>query len=206
MSFNRYNRCHYDTLGVSKDASIDEIKAAFRKLSLQTHPDIVGPNACSEKFKQISHAASVLTNTKLKQAYDDKRSSYISNHFTSSKNFHKYDNHTGTYRHNEGNYGSNNTRMAPFTVQLFRVRNLILGPIIVYISVSALQYMFNIENNTMEQNKKLFTNDDKANVVQAWYNPKTQRYETPAPWDPIYQQLQPELQYVPRHQVQSRSQ
>ena len=65
--------------------------------------------------------------------------------------------------------------------------------------------MFGVETNSIETNKKLFTQDDKTAMVQVWLNPQSGQYETPAPWDPIYQQLQPELQYVPRNQVQSRT-
>jgi hypothetical protein len=95
--------------------------------------------------------------------------------------------------------------MTPFIVQVFRPRNLILGPILLYLGVSLTQYMFGIESNSVETNRAQFTQDEKACMVQAWFNPQTGQYETPAPWDPIYRQLQPELQYVPRNQVQSRS-
>ena len=45
---------HYETLGVSKTATQDEIKSAYRKLVKQYQPDL-HPNdpACAEKFKEI---------------------------------------------------------------------------------------------------------------------------------------------------------
>jgi curved DNA-binding protein CbpA len=202
MSFSGRKKCHYETLGVGKDATMEEIKAAFRKLSLETHPDVAGANACPEKFKLISNAASVLTNVKLKRVYDESQrslySSSLSNHFTGSHNFHRHG-----HDHHKGNSSFNAT--TPWIVHLFRPRNLILGPIVLYVGVSTMQYMFGVETNPIEANKKLFSHDDKAAMVQAWLNPQSGRYETPAPWDPIYQQLQPELQYVPRNQVQSRT-
>ena len=207
MSYSSRQKCYYETLGVEKDATIEEIKAAFRKLSLETHPDVAGANVCPEKFKSISNAASVLTSTKLKEAYDEKQrwshSNSLSNHFTRSHNFHRHSNDQQQHVFHKANSSFNAT--TPWVVHLFRPRNLIFGPIVLYIGVSTIQYIFGVETNPIEANKKLFTHDDKAAMVQAWLNPQSGQYEAPAPWDPIYQQLQPELQYVPREQVQSRS-
>ena len=210
MSFNPQNKkCHYETLGVKKDATTEEIKAAFRKLSLETHPDVAGANVSPETFKSISHAASVLTNTRLKQVYDEKQrswyDSHISNHYTRSHNFHRHGPDAQHNFHHKANNNNSFNASTPWIVHLLRPRNLILGPIILYVSVTTIQYMFGVETNSIETNKKLFTQDDKTAMVQAWLNPQSGQYETPAPWDPIYQQLQPELQYVPRNQVQSRT-
>jgi hypothetical protein len=41
-------------------------------------------------------------------------------------------------------------------------------------------------------------------MVEAWRNPSTGRYEQPAPWDPIYRQLRPKLEMIPREKVQKR--
>jgi len=47
-------RDYYEILGVSKTASADEIKKAFRRLAVQHHPDKEGGN--EEKFKEINEA------------------------------------------------------------------------------------------------------------------------------------------------------
>lgn len=61
-------RDFYEVLGVSKTASDDEIKKAYRKLAVQHHPDKEGGN--EEKFKEISEAYEVLKDKQKRQRYD----------------------------------------------------------------------------------------------------------------------------------------
>lgn len=61
-------RDYYDVLGVSKSASADEIKKAFRKLAVKHHPDKEGGDEA--KFKEAAEAYEVLSNTDKKQRYD----------------------------------------------------------------------------------------------------------------------------------------
>lgn len=62
---------YYDVLGVSKTASQDEIKSAYRKLAKQYHPDF-HPNdaAAAEKFKEINEANEVLSDEQKRKQYD----------------------------------------------------------------------------------------------------------------------------------------
>lgn len=60
----------YDVLGVSRDASKDEIKKAYRKLSKKYHPDINKEANAEDKFKQVSEAYEVLSDDQKKAAYD----------------------------------------------------------------------------------------------------------------------------------------
>lgn len=59
---------YYDILGISKDASADEIKKAYRNLSKKYHPD-VNPDG-EEQFKNIAEAYDVLSDPQKKQTYD----------------------------------------------------------------------------------------------------------------------------------------
>lgn len=59
---------YYEVLGVSKDASADEIKKAFRRLAVQYHPDKEGGDEA--KFKEVNEAYEVLKDSSKRQRYD----------------------------------------------------------------------------------------------------------------------------------------
>lgn len=61
---------HYDVLGVSRDASQDEIKKAYRKLARELHPDVNPSEDASERFKLVTHAFDVLGDPEQRQNYD----------------------------------------------------------------------------------------------------------------------------------------
>jgi curved DNA-binding protein len=64
-------KTHYETLGVSRDATHDQIKLAYRKLSKKHHPDVSGGNKESEKiFLEVTEAYKVLKDQASREAYD----------------------------------------------------------------------------------------------------------------------------------------
>jgi molecular chaperone DnaJ len=64
-------RDYYEILGVSKSASADEIKKAYRKLAIKYHPDKnPGDKSAEEKFKEAAEAYEILSDNDKRARYD----------------------------------------------------------------------------------------------------------------------------------------
>ena len=107
---------YYEVLGISKTATADEIKKAYRNLAFKYHPDRnSGDKAAEEKFKEINEAYDVLSDEKKRADYDSfgtsnshysgTNNSYNRNNdFTNEETFWNWFNGNTT-----NSYGNNNT-------------------------------------------------------------------------------------------------
>jgi molecular chaperone DnaJ len=60
----------YDVLGVSRDATAEEIKRSYRKLARELHPDVNPDPATQDRFKEVTAAYEVLSDPDKRQMYD----------------------------------------------------------------------------------------------------------------------------------------
>ena len=65
-------RDYYEVLGVSRNASAQELKKAFKKLAMKYHPDRNPDDSqAAEKFKELSEAYEILSDDQKRQTYDN---------------------------------------------------------------------------------------------------------------------------------------
>ena len=79
---------YYEILGVSSDASLQEIKSAYRKLARKYHPDVAGAEG-TEKFKEVTEAYETLSDETKRKRYDILFGIFNYNQSTSQKNAQK---------------------------------------------------------------------------------------------------------------------
>ena len=107
---------YYEILGISKSASADEIKKAYRNLAFKYHPDRnSGDKAAEEKFKEINEAYDVLSDEKKRADYDsfgtgNSYSSRTNSSYNKSNDFANEETFWNWFNGNTTNsYGNNNS-------------------------------------------------------------------------------------------------
>ncbi|MBI4201313.1 MAG: molecular chaperone DnaJ [Chloroflexi bacterium] len=84
-------RDYYEVLGVSPDASDEDIKKAFRRLALEYHPDRNKNPAAEERFKEVNEAYQVLSSAEKRTAYDRFGHAGVSTNGDTSRGFDGFD-------------------------------------------------------------------------------------------------------------------
>ncbi|KAF7805431.1 dnaJ-like protein subfamily B member 8 isoform X1 [Senna tora] len=79
----------YDVLGVSPNATVDEIKKAYRKLALKYHPDVNKEDKAQQKFMRIKNAYNTLLNSTSRRKYDSGYGSSDFSYYSAQRNQRK---------------------------------------------------------------------------------------------------------------------
>mmetsp|Transcript_16423 Transcript_16423/g.24217 ORF Transcript_16423/g.24217 Transcript_16423/m.24217 type:complete len:186 (-) Transcript_16423:1641-2198(-) len=182
-------KSHYDTLGISKEADLEEVKKAFRVLSMQTHPDVASDKSQEGRFKQISEAYRVLSNKRERKLYD-----YEVEQATLFGGLRRAPKDAGFGP--DGRPWAKPPATQGFWDIFFRPRNLLIGATFGVFGGFLFRSFFRDERRHI--------NLQGASKVEAWKNPKSGQWELPAPWDAEYKRLKPTLHFVPREKVQQR--
>jgi curved DNA-binding protein CbpA len=190
---------HYDVLGVPRQATHEEIKAAFRKLSFEHHPD-VAKESNGEIFKAIANAHSVLSNPNERRRYDrqlEERTMWRQPGYRppgEGGDWYGRDHH---FR--RPTTGTNKRGMHVAMDTLTHPRYVIMG-------IAGFGTIFMLASFLGGiSSKQPQYHHHSSTLVEAWKNPSTGRWEQPAPWDPVYRQLKPKLELVPREKVIRRN-
>lgn len=167
---------------------------------MELHPD-TAKTGCSktnaQKFASLAEAYETLSNEKERRRYD----------FHMQDRLWYQDINRNRRGHGSGSYsdmrpspeGPKATGIYKVLETWFRPRNFLLGITFGFCSVMAYQSFLN-----EARKKKFLEYKNGKQLVEAWKNPATGRWEQAAPWDPTYRRLKPTLELVPREQVQSR--
>jgi curved DNA-binding protein CbpA len=166
---------HYRVLQVEESASPEEIKTAFRAAAKRWHPDINRSPAAVEQFKLLSSAYEVIGNANERRIYDQERW---------AREITGRDPRGGG--HHDPGAARAGRRAAHIFDLLFHPRVLLLG---FPIAICAFM-MFS------GSSKPKIAEDTKVN---AWFNPQTRRWETPAPWSEAF--TNQAVKKMPRGQV-----
>ncbi len=191
---------HYETLGVSPQATLEEIKVAFRKKSLETHPDLQKASSCSETFKQIANAHSVLSSPISRKEYDRQLQEEVMWRGRGRQEWRGNSTRGDGYYGARGNVHHPSRRKPGLHVAMETLSNpryMTLGVMMGLAGVTVLGSLL----GSVSSSRPAYHSSYQEPMVEAWKNPHTGHWEQPAPWDPLYRKLQPKLEKVPRGQV-----
>eukprot|EP01031_Cornospumella_fuschlensis_P040935 gene40935-49931_t len=188
-------RTHFEALEVDTNASKEDIKKSYLRLAKIWHPDVNGSAEAGKKFQRISQAYDILKD-------DSKRAQYLSNIQYTAKYgepttvsgdvYEDYNRRraAGEYKATADVKGSFWSNWRSYGRRSTSIATLILVPLF---GVGAVLYSITSSNkktvkySTAKATNAVVTGKGRGDGVEAWYNSETNRWETPAPWNPLYQ-------------------
>jgi curved DNA-binding protein CbpA len=155
---------------------------------LATHPDLNKDND-GEEFKAIADAHSVLSSPTERMKYDRQLHEASMWRKPSGRGFY-----------NSDSIRRPGARPPPrgFHVAMETLSN----PRYIVFGIAAFGSFAALLGSVTSKRPELHL---QKSMIEAWHNPRTNQWEQPAPWDPVYRRLQPKLQLVPRDKVRRRN-
>lgn len=169
---------YHNVLGVPRDASKEEIRSAYIKKAKLYHPDANKSSDAEIKFKSISEAYEILK--------DDERRA-IAESFRSPRS---------SYARAASADAATEALRRERHKSMIRGLNwfeLLIHPRTLMTLIPTLALLSFLLSDSAEIKR--------VDAVPAWFNPQSRRWETPAPWNPEYRTLNPEIKRVERSLV-----
>ena len=123
---------YYKILGVSKNATEEEIKRAYRKLAMKYHPDLNSSKDAEDKMKEVNEAYEQVMKNK-NQSTSSNKSTSNSNTYTSNNSYYQEYNDEDDYTY----YRDSNISLDDIDLNALNINNLFMGDVCVY------RYKFN---------------------------------------------------------------
>ncbi|NET55134.1 MAG: DnaJ domain-containing protein [Symploca sp. SIO2E6] len=123
------NSNHYDTLNVSRSATLAEIKQAYRHLAKLFHPDSKRETADSEKIIQVNAAYEVLRDAQRRQSYD-RQLQYQKSQTQSRKHHNRTAQAQQSYQHYRRTSKSTDTQLSDWLQQVYKPVNHLISCIV----------------------------------------------------------------------------
>lgn len=180
----------YKVLQIPRTASLEEVKERYRELALTLHPDRTTDAHAVERFKAVSEAYRVLSDSGQRRILDEyldgKR--FTGERLRADESF--MDRLAGVERPRRR---PGERRSSGGAARAFRFLEIALSPRVLTIGtgLALMSYIaLGPRDDPLEAGNSM--------LVPAWFNHKTKRWETPAPWNPDYHQAprKPQHRYM----------
>lgn len=177
--FHRSSKDHFQVLGVSYDCSNEDIKNAYYTLALKYHPDHNKGFDAEKQFRDITKSYEAIKNEQQRKIYLDQIS-------LRNNDFEKYSKSSSKYQ--ESGYRktyhtkTNNKNLFAFE-RFVHPKNLILIVLPVF---CLTYYLHSVISPRDPSNYEKYKHGNNHDLVDAWFNKTTNRWETPSPWNPEF--------------------
>jgi DnaJ-class molecular chaperone len=173
---------HYSVLGLTDRATADEIKAAYFKLAKEHHPDANKNPGSAERFRLIAASYEVLKNDETRAQYLIEKNGVAMGEEWNRARRNNYNDVRGDFdRASEKMKANNRTAF-----KLMGMFESFIHPRTLFVLIPTGMFTYWVFSSAFKDNQGDVKGGQGGQMVAAWKNAKTNRWEEPAPWDPEY--------------------
>lgn len=190
---------YFKVLDLDENCRSEDVKKSYFSLAKKWHPDVNKSEEAAARFKLISDAYTELKDDS-KRAVHRNRITYNTQVFENGNISVDKSIYTHIYKKNREKAYQDSSKRSFSRISFFRPSLLMLFPlvgVVGYLTVESIGNKPKVESSHFSKSAK------GSNTVEAWFNPRSKRWETPAPWDDAYRRATKNLpnQQVDREKV-----